>query len=112
MKKIVVSCVVVASSCAVVAPPSEAAVVRHRPVSQRVVATADLESVATKAGTLARAVAMSVIGVALAIVSVVLALRRDFRDAIAAFAVGLVAVLFATPAGEDLLRTTVTSLFG
>lgn len=75
-------------------------------------AAATLESAATKAGDVARSVAMSVIGIAFAAAAVVLAFRRDFRDAVGAFAVGIVAVLFATPAGVALLRTTVTTLFG
>jgi len=71
-----------------------------------------LEAAAAKAGTMARTVAMSVIGVAFALAAIMLAFRRDFKDAVAAFAVGVVAVLFATPAGVSLLRATVTSLFG
>ena len=66
------------------------------------IAAANLESAAAKAGTIARSVAMSVIGIAFAAAAVILAFRRDFRDAVAAFAVGLVAVLFATPAGVAL----------
>ena len=71
-----------------------------------------LESAATKAGTTARTVAMSLIGLALAIASIVLAFRRDFKEAAGVFAVGIVAVLLATPAGLSLLQETVTSLFG
>jgi len=73
---------------------------------------ASLESAATKAGDTARTVAMSLIGLALAIASIVLAFRRDFKEAAGVFAVGIVAVLLATPAGLSLLRDTVTSLFG
>ncbi len=71
-----------------------------------------LESAAAKAGDTARTVAMSLIGRALAIASIVLAFRRDFKEAAGVFAVGIVAVLLATPAGLSLLRDTVTSLFG
>lgn len=71
-----------------------------------------LESAAAKAGATARTVAMSLIGLALAIASIVLAFRRDFKEAAGVFAVGIVAVLLATPAGLSLLRDTVTSLFG
>jgi hypothetical protein len=71
-----------------------------------------LESAAAKAGDTARTVAMSLIGLALAIASIVLAFRRDFKEAAGVFAVGIVAVLLATPAGLSLLRDTVTSLFG
>jgi hypothetical protein len=73
---------------------------------------ASLESAAAKAGNTARTVAMSLIGLALAIASIVLAFRRDFKEAAGVFAVGIVAVLLATPAGLSLLRDTVTSLFG
>ena len=73
---------------------------------------ASLESAATKAGDTARTVAMSLIGLALAIASIVLAFRRDFKEAAGVFAVGIVAVLLATPAGLSLLQDTVTSLFG
>ncbi len=41
-----------------------------------------------------------------------LAFRRDFKEAAGVFAVGIVAVLLATPAGVSLLRDTVRSLFG
>jgi len=71
-----------------------------------------LESAAAKAGSTGRAVAMSLIGLAFAVAATVLAFRRDFKDAAGVFAVGIVAVLLATPAGLSLLRDTVTSLFG
>ena len=71
-----------------------------------------LESAAAKAGTTGRAVAMSLIGLAFAVAATVLAIRRDFKEAAGVFAVGIVSVLLATPAGVGLLRDTVTSLFG
>jgi hypothetical protein len=71
-----------------------------------------LESAAAKAEGTARTVAMSLIGLALAIASIVLAFRRDFKEAAGVFAVGIVAVLLATPAGLSLLQGTVTRLFG
>jgi hypothetical protein len=55
---------------------------------------------------------MSLIGLALAVAGVVLAFRRDFKEAAGVFAVGIIAVLLATPTGVALLRDTVTSLFG
>ncbi len=73
---------------------------------------ASLESAAAKAGDTGRAVAMSLIGLGFAIAAVVLAFRRDFREAAGVFAVGIVAVLLATPAGVSLLKDTVASLFG
>jgi hypothetical protein len=71
-----------------------------------------LESAAAKAGNTGRAVAMSLIGLAFAVAATVLAFRRDFKEAAGVFAVGIVSVLLATPAGVSLLRDTVTSLFG
>ena len=71
-----------------------------------------LEDAAARAGNTGRAVAMSLIGLALAVAATVLAFRRDFKEAAGVFAVGLVAVLLATPSGVSLLRDTVASLFG
>jgi len=71
-----------------------------------------LEAAAAKAGSTGRAVAMSLIGLAFAVAATVLAFRRDFKEAAGVFAVGIVSVLLATPAGVNLLRDTVTSLFG
>jgi hypothetical protein len=71
-----------------------------------------LESAAAKAGATGRAVAMSLIGLAFAVAATVLAFRRDFKEAAGVFAVGIVSVLLATPAGVSLLRDTVNSLFG
>jgi hypothetical protein len=71
-----------------------------------------LESAAKRAGTTGRAVAMSLIGLAFAIAATVLAFRRDFKEAAGVFAVGIVSILLATPAGMNLLRDTVSSLFG
>jgi hypothetical protein len=73
---------------------------------------ASLESAAAKAGNTGRAVAMSLIGLAFAVAGTVLAFRRDFKEAAGVFAVGIVSVLLATPAGVSLLRDTVASLFG
>jgi hypothetical protein len=71
-----------------------------------------LEAAASKAGNTGRAVAMSLIGLAFAVAATVLAFRRDFKEATGVFAVGIVSVLLATPAGVSLLRDTVASLFG
>jgi hypothetical protein len=71
-----------------------------------------LESAATKAGETGRKVAMSLIALGFAIASVVLAFRRDFKEAAGIFAVGLVAILLATPAGVNVLHDTVNTLFG
>jgi hypothetical protein len=71
-----------------------------------------LESAATKAGEIGRKIAMSLIGLGFAIASIVLAFKRDFKEAAGIFAVGLVAILLATPTGVNVLRDTVNTLFG
>ncbi len=71
-----------------------------------------LESAATKAGETGRKIAMSLIGLGFAIASIVLAFRRDFKEAAGIFAVGFVAVLLATPTGVNVLHDTVNTLFG
>lgn len=71
-----------------------------------------LESAAAKAGDTGRAVAMSLIGLGFAVAGTLLVFRRDFKEAAGVFAVGIVAVLLATPAGLSVLRNTVASLFG
>jgi hypothetical protein len=73
---------------------------------------ASLESAANKAGETGRKIAMSMIALGLAIASIVLVFRRDFKEAAGVFAVGLVAILLATKAGVSVLQDTVTSLFG
>jgi hypothetical protein len=104
--------------CAAAAPvPAHAAVSAASPGGARAVSEGEgtgssLESAAAKAGDTGRAVAMSLIGLAFAVAATVLAFRRDFKEAAGVFAVGIVSVLLATPAGVSLLRDTVTSLFG
>lgn len=71
-----------------------------------------LESAAAKAGSTGRTVAMSLIGLAFAVAAIVLAFKRDFKEAAGVFAVGIVCVLLATPTGVSVLQDTVSSLFG
>ena len=71
-----------------------------------------LESAASKAGEAGRKIAMSMIALGFSIASIVLAFRRDFKEAAGIFAIGIVAILLATPAGENVLHATVNSLFG
>jgi hypothetical protein len=105
-------------ACAAAAPaPAGAAVATTSstatpPTAASEGAGSSLESAAAKAGNTGRAVAMSLIGLAFAVAATVLAFRRDFKEAAGVFAVGIVSVLLATPAGVSLLRDTVTSLFG
>jgi hypothetical protein len=73
---------------------------------------ASLETAAGKAGSLGRKVAMSLIALGFAIAAVVLVFRRDFREAAGVFAIGLLAILLATPAGVSVLHDTVSTLFG
>jgi hypothetical protein len=98
-----------ASAAAAVVSPNPAAPARA-PAPEG--GASSLESAAAKAGNTGRAVAMSLIGLAFAVAATVLAFRRDFKEAAGVFAVGIVSVLLATPAGVSLLRDTVTSLFG
>lgn len=77
-----------------------------------IVASASLESAATKAGETGRKVAMSMIALGFAIASIVLAFRRDFKEAAGVFAIGIVAIVLATPAGVNVLHDTVNTLFG
>jgi len=105
--------------CLGVGPPQAAAAVRASsgpaPSSSAAASsggTGSLESAAAKAGDTGRAVAMSLIGLGFAVAGTVLVFRRDFKEAAGVFAVGIVAVLLATPAGVNVLRDTVASLFG
>jgi len=106
-----------ASAFAPPTPVASAAVSSARgETAERAAATgkggSSLEAAASKAGDTGRAVAMSLIGLAFAVAATVLAFRRDFKEAAGVFAVGIVSVLLATPAGVSLLRDTVSSLFG
>jgi hypothetical protein len=113
-----VAVLLIACACAAGAPAAAYAAVASSEVpSSTSVASGEprgssLESAAAKAGDTGRAVAMSLIGLAFAVAGTVLAFRRDFKEAAGVFAVGIVSVLLATPAGVNLLRDTVTSLFG
>jgi hypothetical protein len=107
-----------ACACCALAPsPARASIVTPSSQVTPSAATSEqgpssLEAAAAKAGNTGRAVAMSLIGLAFAVAGTVLAFRRDFKEAAGVFAVGIVSVLLATPAGVSLLRDTVTSLFG
>ena len=71
-----------------------------------------LQDAAERAGQIGRVVALSMIGLALAAASVMLIFHRDFKEAAGIFAVGLLAVLLATPSGLNLLRNTAALIFG
>jgi hypothetical protein len=119
--RMVRSCVVVGALfvglMAAAAPAARGAVVQSgsrsaAPAAPSERGASSLEAAASRAGNTGRAVAMSLIGLAFAVAATVLAFRRDFKEAASVFAVGIVSVLLATPAGLSLLRDTVTSLFG
>ncbi|MGI8800950.1 MAG: hypothetical protein ACR2KV_02095 [Solirubrobacteraceae bacterium] len=71
-----------------------------------------LEAAASRAGDTGRKVAFSLIGLALAVAAIVLAFKRDFKEAVGVLAIGLVAVLLASPTGVGVLKQTVSMLFG
>lgn len=95
---------------AVVAPSAHATSGERAPSSEK--GQSSLEAAAAKAGDTGRAVAMSLIGLAFAVAATVLAFRRDFKEAAGVFAIGIVAILLATPAGVNVLHDTVNTLFG
>ena len=71
-----------------------------------------LESAASHASATGRTIALSLIGLALAVAAVVLVFKRDFKEAVGVIAIGVVAVLLASPAGLSVLQNTVSLLFG
>ncbi len=110
-----ISLVAIAYSSTAVLVPNDARAATGSQASVQAATSTEggsLEAAASKASSTGRKVAMSLIGLALAIVGVVLAFRRNFREAAGVFAIGLVAVLFATSAGLHVLQNTVSSLFG
>jgi hypothetical protein len=97
---------------AITAPSQGSSLAGSQPTAGTEKTGASLESAAAKAGSTGRAVAMSLIGLAFAVAAIVLAFKRDFKEAAGVFAVGIVSVLLATPTGVSLLQDTVNSLFG
>jgi FtsH-binding integral membrane protein len=55
---------------------------------------------------------LSLIGLALAVAAVVLVFKRDFKEAVGVLAIGVIAVLLASPVGLSVLQNTVALLFG
>jgi hypothetical protein len=72
----------------------------------------DLEKAAERAQDTGRKIATSLIAVGFAIASIVLAFRRDFKEAAGVFAIGFLAVLLAGKYGVSALEDTVKVLFG
>lgn len=50
--------------------------------------------------------------IALAVAAVVLIFKRDFKEAVGVIAIGVIAVLLASPTGLSVLQNTVSLLFG
>jgi len=73
--------------------------------------TDSLEQAAKRASDTGRKVAMFLIGLAFAFAAVLLVFKRDFREAAAIFGVGILGILLATPAGVNMLKSTVDALF-
>jgi hypothetical protein len=73
---------------------------------------ASLESAASAASSVGRTIAFSLIGLALAVAGVVLVFKREFKDAVGVLAIGVIAVLLASPIGLTVLQNTVSLLFG
>lgn len=71
-----------------------------------------LETAASQASDTGRTVALSLIGLALSVAAVVLVFKRDFKEAVGVLAIGIIAVLLASPAGLSVLQNTVSLLFG
>jgi len=71
-----------------------------------------LESAANQASSTGRTVALSLIGLALAVAAVVLVFKRDFKEAVGVIAIGIIAVLLASPVGLSVIENTVSLLFG
>jgi hypothetical protein len=93
-------------------PDAAVSAARHMAAVVAGEGSGSLESAASKAGETGRKIAMSMIALGFSIASIVLAFRRDFKEAAGIFAIGLLAILLATPAGENVLHETVNSLFG
>jgi hypothetical protein len=71
-----------------------------------------LESAANQASSTGRTIALSLIGLALAVAAVVLVFKRDFKEAVGVIAIGIIAVLLASPVGLSVIENTVSLLFG
>jgi predicted RND superfamily exporter protein len=100
------------SASAATAAAAAANITRTGPAATAGEGGGSLEAAATKAGDMGRKIAMSLIGLALAVAGIVLAFRRDFKAVAGVLVVGLLAVLLATPTGLSVLQNTVNSLFG
>lgn len=71
-----------------------------------------LETAASRASSTGRTIAFSLIGLALAVAAVMLVFRRDFKEAVGVLAIGIIAIMLASPVGLSVLENTVSTLFG
>ena len=71
-----------------------------------------LETAASRASSTGRTIAFSLIGLALAVAGVILVFRRDFKEAVGVLAIGIIAIMLASPVGLSVLENTVSTLFG
>jgi len=74
--------------------------------------SASLETAASRASSTGRTIAFSLIGLALAVAGVILVFRRDFKEAVGVLAIGIIAIMLASPVGLTVLENTVSTLFG
>ena len=110
---------IVATSVAVGAPATALA----RPAGPAILAagtstletggtSTSLETAASRASSTGRTIAFSLIGLALAVAAVILVFRRDFKEAVGVLAIGVIAIMLASPVGLSVLENTVSTLFG
>jgi hypothetical protein len=104
-------CAAPAAPTFLAAQPAAAAVASSSAGSSSSGGSDSLEQAAKRAGDTGRKVAMYLIGLAFAAGAVILIFKRDFREAAAIFGVGILAILLATPAGVNTLKSTVDALF-
>jgi len=106
---VAIACAAPAAAPLVAIQPAAAAVASASSSSSG--GTDSLEQAAKRASDTGRKVAMYLIGLAFAAGAVILIFKRDFREAAAIFGVGILAILLATPAGVNTLKSTVDALF-
>lgn len=70
-----------------------------------------IEQAASRAASTTRHVVGQFIAIALGIAAVVLIFKRDFAEAAGVFAIGMIALLLANPAGINVMKHTITSIF-
>lgn len=116
--RVVVALALILLLASVAAPAVAVAAVSEGVASRAAAATGSEEEkggflyAAKKAEGTGRKIAMSLIALGFAIASIMLAFRRDFKEAAGVLAIGIVAVLLANGTGVTVLSKTVSLLFG